>query len=76
MGYAQFRAGFVGDDANEWSVSFSDDYLKQNEDTHFVIRYNPHSPEVSHAYFVIETEVRYKTRTMNLSHALSFNSNT
>ncbi len=58
MGYAQFRAGFAGDASNEWSVSASDTFLKQNEDTHIVVRYNPHSPGVSNAFLVIEAEVR------------------
>ena len=57
MGYAKFRAAFFGDSSNEWSVTPSDGFLKQNEATHFVVRYNPHSPGVSNVYFVIETEV-------------------
>jgi len=56
MGYAKFRATFVGDASNEWSVTPSDGFLKQNEETQFVLRYSPHSPGASHAYFVIETE--------------------
>ena len=61
MGYAKYRAGFVGDDSNEWSVSSSGDgFLHPNKDTHFVVSYNPHSPGVSNAYFVIETEVSFK----------------
>merc|ERR1739842_49672 len=56
MGYAKFRTGFVGDSTNEWSVTPSDGYLKQHEATHFVLRHTPHSPGVSSAYFVIETE--------------------
>jgi hypothetical protein len=56
MGYAKFRAAFFGDSSNEWSVTPSDGFLKQNEATHFVVRYNPHSPGVSNVYFVIETE--------------------
>ncbi|KAL7538434.1 hypothetical protein ACHAXR_008548 [Thalassiosira sp. AJA248-18] len=58
MGYAKFRAAFVGNASNEWSVSSSDSFLKQNEATHFVVKYNPHSSGVSTTYFVIETEVR------------------
>lgn len=58
MGWAKFRAGFVGDDSNEWSVSASDSFLKSHEETNFVLRYTPHRPGVSNAYFVIETEVR------------------
>eukprot|EP00571_Detonula_confervacea_P009949 CAMPEP_0172304052 /NCGR_PEP_ID=MMETSP1058-20130122/5495_1 /TAXON_ID=83371 /ORGANISM="Detonula confervacea, Strain CCMP 353" /LENGTH=309 /DNA_ID=CAMNT_0013015117 /DNA_START=92 /DNA_END=1021 /DNA_ORIENTATION=+ len=60
MGYAKFRTGFVGDASGEWSVSPSDGVLKQNEATHFVLRYTPHSPGVSNAYFVIETEEGFK----------------
>ena len=56
MGYAKFRAAFVGDATSEWSVSQSDGFLKQKEATHFVVKYTPHSPGVSNAYFVIETE--------------------
>jgi len=56
MGYAKFRAAFVGDASNEWSVSPSDGFLKQHEATHFVLKYSPHSPGVSNAYFVVETE--------------------
>jgi hypothetical protein len=64
MGYAKFRAGFDGDASNEWSVTASDDFLKQNEATHFVVRYNPHSPGVSNASLVIEAEVSQKSYTM------------
>lgn len=60
MGYAKFRADFVGDAASEWSVSPSDGFLKQREATHFVVKYTPHSPGVSNAYFVIETEEGFK----------------
>jgi len=56
MGYAKFRAGFVGDASNEWSVTASDSFLKQNEATHIVVRYSPHSPGVSNACLVIEAE--------------------
>lgn len=56
MGYAKFRAAFDGDVSNEWSVTPSDGFLKQHEATHFVVRYNPHSPGTSSAYLVIETE--------------------
>jgi len=62
MGYATFRAAFVGDKSNEWSVTASLGYLKQSEDTHFVVRYNPHSAGVSNVYLVIETEVSRKSR--------------
>ena len=62
MGYATFRAAFVGDESNEWSVTASLGYLKQSEDTHFVVRYNPHSAGVSNVYLVIETEVSRKSR--------------
>jgi hypothetical protein len=58
MGWAKFRAGFVGDDSNEWSVSASDSFLKSHEETNFVVRYTPNNPGVSNAYFIIETEVR------------------
>lgn len=60
MGWAKFRASFVGDNFNEWSVSYNDSFLKSHEDTHFVLRYTPHRPGVSNAYFVVETEVRTK----------------
>ncbi len=58
MGWAKFRAGFVGDVSNEWSVSANDGFLKSHEETTFVVRYAPHGPGVSNAYFVVETEVR------------------
>ena len=61
MGFAKFRAGFVGDESNEWSVTPSDGFLKQNEATHFVVRYSPHSHGSSTAYFVVETEDLKKT---------------
>jgi len=61
MGYAEFRAAFVGDASNEWSVTPSDGFLKQNEATQFVVRYTPHSSGTNHAYFVIETEDFKKT---------------
>jgi hypothetical protein len=57
MGFAKFRTYFVGDAASvEWTVTPSDGYLKQNEETHFVIRYRPQNPGVVHGHFVIETE--------------------
>ena len=59
MGWAKFRAGFIGDDSNQWSVSANDSFLKSHEETNFVLRYTPHRPGVSNAYFVIETEVRH-----------------
>ena len=58
MGFAEFRATFVGDVSNEWSVTSSSGVLKQNEATQFTVRYSPHSAGVSNAYLVIETEVR------------------
>jgi len=61
MGYAKFRAAFVGGTSNEWSVTPNDRFLKQNEATHFVVRYNPHSPGVSTSHLVIETEDFKKT---------------
>ena len=57
MGYAKFRAAFVGDASKEWSVTPSDGFLRQNEATHFVVRYAPHNSGANHAYLVIETEV-------------------
>lgn len=56
MGFAKFRAAFVGDEFNEWSVTPNDGFLKQNEDTHFTVRYNPHRSGVSNAHLVVETE--------------------
>lgn len=61
MGYAKFRAAFVGGTSNEWSVTPNDRFLKQHEATHFVVRYNPHSPGVANSYLVIETEDFKKT---------------
>ncbi|KAL7473428.1 hypothetical protein ACHAXS_014035 [Conticribra weissflogii] len=56
MGFARFRAGFVGDACNDWSVTPSDGHLKQKEETHFAVSFNPRNPGVSSGYFVIETE--------------------
>jgi hypothetical protein len=64
MGFAKFRAGFVGDASNEWSVTSSDNFLKQNEATHFVVRYSPHSPGVSNTSLVVEAEVSWKGYTV------------
>mmetsp|Transcript_6723 Transcript_6723/g.10093 ORF Transcript_6723/g.10093 Transcript_6723/m.10093 type:complete len:317 (-) Transcript_6723:98-1048(-) len=61
MGHAVFRAAFVGDQHNEWSVTPNDGFLKQNEATHFVVRFNPYSPGLSHCHLVIETEDFKKT---------------
>lgn len=61
MGYAKFRAAFVGDDSNEWSVTPNDGFLKQNEETQFIVRYTPQNSGVSRAYFVVETEDLIKT---------------
>jgi hypothetical protein len=61
MGYAKFRAALVGDASNEWSMTASDDFLKQSEATHFVVRYNPRNPGVSNASLVIEAEVSQKS---------------
>ena len=60
MGYAKFRATFVGDTSNEWSVTPDDSFLKQHEETRFIVRYNPRNPGVSNAHLVIETEVSTK----------------
>jgi len=56
MGFAKFRAGFVGDAIYDWSVTPSDGYLKQREETHFAVSFNPRNPGVSSGYFVVETE--------------------
>lgn len=56
LGFAKFRAGFVGDAAAEWTVTPSDGYLKQNEPTNFVVSYRPQNPGVVHGHLVIETE--------------------
>jgi hypothetical protein len=66
MGFAKFCAGFFGDASNEWSVlvTSSDDFLKQNEATHFVVRYSPHGPRVWNASLVIEAEVSWKSYTL------------
>jgi len=61
MGFAKFRATFVGDDNNEWSVTPNDGFLKSSEETQFIVRYTPHSSGVSRAFFVIETEDFTKT---------------
>jgi hypothetical protein len=61
MGFAPYRAAFVGDDANEWSVTPNDGVLKSSADTQFIIRYTPHNNGVSRAHFVIETEDFVKT---------------
>ena len=61
MGFAPFRTGFVGEDANEWSVTPNDGVLKSSADTQFIIRYTPHNNGVSRAHFVIETEDFVKT---------------
>ena len=58
IGFAKFRAAFIGDTCNEWSVMPSEGFLKQNEATHFAVRFKPNTPGVSVGYFVIETEVR------------------
>ena len=56
MGFAKFRTYFVGDAATEWTVTPSDGYLKQNEETQFIISYRPQNTGVCHGHFVIETE--------------------
>ena len=61
MGFAQFRASFVGPASNEWSVTPDDGYLKQHEETQFIVRYAPRSSGVHNAYLVIETEVSMKS---------------
>ena len=66
MGYAKFRAAFVGGTSNEWSVTPDDRFLKQNEATHFTVRYNPHSPGISNSYLVIETEVSWRYHIYHL----------
>ena len=62
MGFAKFRAAFVGGACDDWSVTPSEGFLKQNEVTHFAVRFKPNSPGVSAGYFVIETEVRLVVR--------------
>ena len=61
MGFAPYRAAFVGNDANEWTVTPNDGVLKSSADTQFIIRYTPHNNGVSRAHFVIETEDFVKT---------------
>lgn len=61
MGFAKFRASFVGDAPNEWSVTPNDGYLKQHEETQFIVRYAPKSSGLHNAYLVIETEDFVKT---------------
>ena len=61
MGFAPYRAAFVDDDANEWSVTPNDGVLKSSADTQFIIRYTPQNNGVSRAHFVIETEDFVKT---------------
>ena len=56
MGFAKFRAGFVGDASAEWSVTPNDGFLKQSEPTNFVVSYRPQNPGVVHGHLVIETE--------------------
>lgn len=57
MGFAKFRATFVGDESNNWNVTPSDGVLKQNDDTHFAVTFRPKHPGVSSGYLVIETQV-------------------
>ena len=71
MGFAKFRAGFVGDASNEWSVTSRADFLKQNEATHFVVRYSPHGPGVSNTSLVIEAEVSWKSYSVCRCHMLA-----
>lgn len=61
MGFAKFRAAFVGDESNNWNVTPSDGVLKQNDDTHFAVTFRPRHPGVSSGYLVIETEDFKKT---------------
>lgn len=56
IGFAKFRAGFVGDAAAEWSVTPNDGFLKQSEPTNFVVSYRPQNPGIVHGHLVIETE--------------------
>jgi hypothetical protein len=56
MGYAKFRATFVGDDSGEWTITPNDGFLKSSEETQFIVRYTPHTSGVSRAQLVIETE--------------------
>lgn len=70
MGYAQFRAAFVGDACNGWTVTPSDGFLKQNEATHFAVNFRPHGSGVSAGYLVIETEVRISSAVFGLKHEL------
>lgn len=61
MGFAKFRAGFVGDACNDWSVTPNDGFLKQNEETYFAVSFAPRNPGTSAGFFVIETEVSQLT---------------
>lgn len=56
MGFAEFRAAFVGETNNDWFVTPNDGVLKQNEDTHFAVTFRPRNHGVASGYLVIETE--------------------
>jgi hypothetical protein len=58
MSYAKFHADFIGDTS---SVTASDNFLKQSQATHFVMRYNPRNPGVSNGSLVIQAEVNQKS---------------
>jgi hypothetical protein len=61
MGFAEFRASFIGDTNNDWFVTPSDGVLKQHEDTHFAVTFRPTNHGVASGYLVIETEDFKKT---------------
>lgn len=60
MGFAEFRAAFVGD-TNDWFVTPSDGVLKQHEETHFAVQFRPRNHGITSGYLVIETEDFKKT---------------
>lgn len=61
MGFAEFRAAFVGDTNNDWFVTPNDGVLKQHEDTHFAVTFRPSNHGVTSGYLVIETDDFKKT---------------
>ena len=61
MGFAQFRAAFVGDTNNDWFVSSSDDVLSGRKETHLAVAFRPNNHGLTSGYLVVETQDFKKT---------------
>jgi hypothetical protein len=61
MGFADFRAAFVGGTDAAWTIEPREGSLTAKEETPFLLRFKAQNPGVSEGILVIETEDFKKT---------------